>query len=68
MKGYTTEFCFTLEEATVATNAWIKILDREIVVKEYITCVKGEPMLPNYPEYCWAITNRFDPDIRKEQN
>lgn len=29
----------------------------------YCTGVKGEPMKPDRPDECWAVTNRYDPRV-----
>ena len=29
----------------------------------YWTGIKGKPFQPEFPDYCWAITNKFDPAV-----
>lgn len=75
MKEYTSDFCFTLKQATALANAWTKgkntdnfiIKYPELWRNEYNTCVKGNPKFPNMPNSCWAVTNRFDPDVRRNK-
>lgn len=51
---------WTLEDANEASQLWTKIH------KEYCTCLKGEPYDPEMPEECWAVTNAFDPGVRRD--
>jgi hypothetical protein len=60
--SYTGAFCWTNHAANthVVNNRACRRTG------EYWTTVKGEPCNPAVPEECWAITNRFDPNVRKE--
>lgn len=58
--SYTGLFCWSLEAAQLVSKRWCR------EAKEYCTYVKGEPHDPTVPEECWALTNRFDPKVRKE--
>lgn len=58
--SYQGAFCWTEKEAISQSNM------RTRLAKQYFTSVKGEPCDSTIPEECWAITNRFDPKIREE--
>lgn len=75
MNKHTTDFNMTFEHATETANCWSKGIskvdgsDRTCYPwywrKEYNTAIRGEPLNPDYPELCWAATNKFDPRVVK---
>jgi peroxiredoxin len=71
MPEFTTKFSMSFKKATTLANYWSKnlsIIDDSTLKywrKEYNTAIKGEPMDANFPNLCWAVTNKFDPRIRR---
>lgn len=60
--SYQGAFCWTNHDANV------HVVNNKNCLRmgEYWTTIKGEPCNSSRPEECWAITNRFDPKVRKE--
>jgi len=60
----------TLEQSTRIANYYTKGCDAWgnpwILAKSYHTALKEQPAHPAYPEYCWRVTNRFDPRVKGE--
>jgi len=48
-------------------DANIMSLKKSKISGTYWTSIKGEPIDPEVPEECWAITNKFDPAVRAGQ-
>ena len=68
---HTTNFDMTLEEATLLAYCWSKgvsMVDGRDQTKswgiEYNTAIPGTPHNSYRPNHCWAVTNKFDPNVR----
>ena len=58
----TCNYWWSLEEAIELSN---KLSKKH---KVYFTQIKGEPDNPKIPDQCWAMTNRYDPNVIKNTN
>jgi len=71
VREYTTAFDLTYEEANLIAYCWSHGLCTSgipLTLADYNTAVKGEPEDINFPDECWAVTNKFDPRVVKDNN
>lgn len=57
----------TFENATLLANSFSKgktlASEEAYFTKSYHTAIKITPPVPALPEYCWMVTNKFDPRV-----
>ena len=58
MNLHTSKFVFSQDQA----NRYSKTISKKHGC--YFTAIKGEPFDKNDPDFCFAITNRFDPQFK----